>query len=151
MTAGRSTDRAQPYNLDPRSGTWVLANPGVSVRPRNSEPWLVVEVEGEMDLQAMPLIADVVGGASPLVVFELSAVTFMDSSGLGVLEQTQRRAVAAGGRVSLVAPSKQVRRVLELTGSEREFPTFDSVEEAVSVPFGAAGEPELTGPPLGRR
>jgi anti-anti-sigma regulatory factor len=35
--------------------------------------------------------------------------------------------------VRLVAPSRKVRRPLMLTGSNREFTTFASVDEAMSV------------------
>jgi anti-sigma B factor antagonist len=68
------------------------------------------------------------------VVFELRQVTFMDGRGLDFLLSSQRDALRAGGCVRLVAPSRKVRRLLMLTGSNREFTTFASVDEAISVP-----------------
>lgn len=68
------------------------------------------------------------------VVFELRQVTFMDGRGLDLMLRCQRGALRAGGCVRLVAPSRQVRRFLMLTGSNREFTTFASVDEAMAVP-----------------
>jgi hypothetical protein len=45
----------------------------------------------------------------------------------------RRAARAAGGCVRLVAPSRQVRKLRVLTGSDRGFLTFDSLDEAVAA------------------
>jgi anti-sigma B factor antagonist len=118
-----------------------LVEPAVAVRVHRSGRWLVLEVDGEMDLQVVPLIPDLVGSDASRAVFELHGVTFMDASGLGAIAETQRQAVAAGGCVRLVAPSTQARRLLMLAGSERAFPSFDSVEAAMSTPFDSPGDP----------
>ena len=44
----------------------------------------------------------------------MSGVTFIDAAGIGVLVAAANRARRAGGGLSLVAPSRQVRRVLDL-------------------------------------
>jgi anti-anti-sigma factor len=87
-----------------------------------------------MDIQALPLVADVVGSDATRVVFELNGVTFMDARGLGMMVEIQRRALEAGGCVRLAAPSKSVRRVLTLTGCDPIFETFESLRRAVSPP-----------------
>lgn len=105
----------------------------VSVRVDRSGHWTVVEVEGEMDVQLPPLVADLVDSDASRVVFDLRGVTFMDAGGLGTLIATQRRALAVGGCVRLVAPSSSARRLLELTGCDRHFQTFDSLDQALST------------------
>ena len=80
-----------------------------------------------MDLQADRLVAEVVRHGAAFVVFELQGVTFIDGSGLHVLAETQRRAVASSGGVRLVAPSSCVRRLLLLAGSDEQFRVFDTV------------------------
>lgn len=55
------------------------------------------------------------------VHIDLSAVTFMDSTGLQVLLATRRRAELAGGHLQLVDPTRAVLRVLELTGVDHLF------------------------------
>lgn len=108
--------------------------PTVWVGLHRTGRWTIVEVEGEMDVQVIPLVSDVGGGNASHVVFELHGVTFMDACGLGVLMESRRRAVEAGGCVRLAAPSRSTRRLLSLTGSGAAFGTYDSLDEAVSAP-----------------
>ncbi|HTW18354.1 MAG TPA: STAS domain-containing protein [Nocardioides sp.] len=114
-----------------------LTTEAISARSRPSGPWTVVEVRGEMDVQAEPLVRDVLSAEATCVVFDLRAVTFLDASGLRVLLDVRRRAVEVGGRVRLVAPSRPVRRILTLTRTDRLFLTVDTVEAAVTTPFAA--------------
>jgi anti-sigma B factor antagonist len=57
--------------------------------------------------------AATVGG--PLVV-DLDAVSFLDSTGLGVLVAGQRTVAAGGGRLHLVCAAARILRLLDLTG-----------------------------------
>jgi anti-anti-sigma factor len=102
---------------------------------------LVVEVTGELDLQAVPLL-DALGIDPCLVVLDLHGVTFMDCSGVRALLEARRRAVAAGGSLHLAAPSRHVLSLLTLTHLGRALPVFDSVSEAIATPVGVgAGYP----------
>ena len=132
MTAQRVSGlRATVTDFWPRDAGGAI--PSVSVRVDRSGHWTVVEVEGEMDVQFPPLVADLVDGAASRVVFDLRGVTFMDAGGLGTLMETQRSALAGGGCVRLVAPSSSARRLLELTDCDRHFQTFDSLDQALST------------------
>ena len=113
----------------------------LSVRARRSGRWTILEVEGEVDIQALPLVADLVGRDATRVVLELRRVTFMDASGVGMMVDIHRRALEAGGCVRLAAPSTSVRRVLALTGCDAILPTFDSLPRAMSTPIHAAPAP----------
>ncbi len=64
-------------------------------RLRRSAEWTVVEVEGEMDVQVIPLLADLVGSDTPRVVLDLHEVTFIDAQGLGSMVDTHRRATGS--------------------------------------------------------
>jgi anti-sigma B factor antagonist len=80
----------------------------------------VVHLSGEVDLATCPQLRDVLaglidGGIYHLVV-DLEQVSFLDSSGIGVLMGAHRRIREHGGSLRLTAPSAHVRRVLELTG-----------------------------------
>lgn len=117
------------------------ADTSVSLSVDRAADWTVVEVEGEMDVQVIPLLADLVGGDATRVVLDLHGVSFMDAQGLGSMVDTHRRALAAGGSVRLVAPSSSVRRLLALTGCDRMFRTFDSLDQAVTTPIDTGLEP----------
>lgn len=56
------------------------------------------------------------------VVFDLSFVPFIDSSGLGVILGRYRKLMPLGGKVSLVGANKQVYRILEISGFTKVMP-----------------------------
>jgi len=66
------------------------------------------------------------------LVFNLSQVSFIDSSGLGVILGRYKRLQQQGGRVSLVGVQPQVRRILVLSGLLTVMPEYASEEEAAA-------------------
>jgi anti-sigma B factor antagonist len=65
------------------------------------------------------------------VVFDLSRLRFLDSSGLGAFLSCLRRLNAKSGDLKLCGMSKQVRAVFELVRMHRIFDIFSAREEAV--------------------
>jgi anti-sigma B factor antagonist len=141
MNAHRATDPRSPSVVDLTARRAGIVAPYVSVRLRRSGRWTIVEVEGEMNLQVPALVPDLLGINAMHVVFELRRVTFLDACGIGMMVESQRRAREAGGCVRLVAPSRRVRKLLMLTGTDRVFLVFDSLGEAVSTPVDAGPQP----------
>lgn len=74
------------------------------------------------------------------VLVDLRGVTFMDSTGLGILVAARKQARVFRGSLGLVAPSPPVARVLSLTSLDRVFPCFASLDEALA----AQGEPSAS-------
>jgi anti-anti-sigma factor len=77
-----------------------------------------VVLDGEIDISTCPavrrlLMAAISGGNVHLAV-DMSGVTFIDAGGIGVLVAAANRARQAGGGLSLLAPSPQVRRLLDV-------------------------------------
>ncbi|MEV7729615.1 STAS domain-containing protein [Streptomyces sp. NPDC087917] len=93
----------------------------------------VVRPYGEMDMSRAPelhrvLVKALARGVD--VVVDLQHLTFCDSSGLNAL-LTARSAAAADGRtLYLAAPTVQVARLLEMTGSDAIF----SIDPAPPLP-----------------
>jgi anti-anti-sigma factor len=58
-------------------------------------------------------MAAISGGDAHLAV-DMSGVTFIGAAGVGVLVAAANRARQAGGGLSLLAPSRQVRRLLDV-------------------------------------
>ena len=141
MTTHRLNNRESVTVADFGALRAAPAVPSVSVRLHRSGRWTVVEVDGEMDVQTLPLVVDALGSDTTHVLFELRGVTFLDASGLGMMIGSQRTARAAGGCVRLVAPSQQARRLLWLTGTDRVFLTFDSLDKAVAAPVAVGRGP----------
>jgi anti-sigma B factor antagonist len=65
------------------------------------------------------------------VVFDLSQVEFLDSSGLGAVLSCMRELNASGGDLKLCGVTKNVRALLELVRFHRILDIFNLREEAV--------------------
>ena len=94
-------------------------------------------MEGEVDLSnasrlRQHIIEQVEQGNYNLAV-DLGAVDFMDSSGLAVLISGLRRTKEHQGSLVLVAPTPSVKRVLSITGLDKVFPIYDTVEDATQA------------------
>jgi len=97
---------------------------------------VIVELVGELDLYNAHLVREQLfaaakGGPERLVV-ELSGVTFIDSTGLGVLIEA-RTCMANRRAFLLVSPGVETRRALEISGLDRHFAVHDSLDEALSA------------------
>jgi anti-sigma B factor antagonist len=98
---------------------------------------VVVSVSGEIDLDTAPTLREellrVLSDGPPHLVLDIAKVGFLDSSGLGVLVGTLRRARMLGGSVRIAAPNRQVLEILQMTGLDTVFPVHDTVDDAVAV------------------
>jgi anti-sigma B factor antagonist len=83
-----------------------------------------VDMEVADDLFAAGIAAIPASGDSSLHV-DLSGVTFMDSSGLAALIGIRNTAGDRPAALTLVAPPRQVRRILEMTGLAEGFTIAD--------------------------
>ncbi len=81
-------------------------------------PVVSVTISGEIDIATSPAMGDALAaGRGPAhLEVNMSAVTFMDASGIGVLLAARQRAVDGGGSLTLRAPSWAVRRVTGILG-----------------------------------
>jgi len=95
----------------------------------------VLEVGGEVDLSTAPSlrarIDEIVSGGSRRLVVDLSAVGFMDSSGLSALVAGMKGMRAAGGRFTLVSGTDSILKVFTVTGLDRVFTIRRAVAEAI--------------------
>jgi anti-sigma B factor antagonist len=69
--------------------------------------------------------------ANSKVVFDMSLLRFVDSSGLGAILSCLRRLNAAGGDLKLCGLSKPVRALFELVRMHKIFDIYVTKEEAV--------------------
>ncbi|MCE3004889.1 MAG: STAS domain-containing protein [Xanthomonadaceae bacterium] len=95
----------------------------------------LVKVAGEVDLSWSQSIRKAVLdalGRAPAVGVDLSAVTYIDSSGIAALVEGFQSARGKGQKFALVAASPQVRAVLQLARLDRVFPMVDTAEAVTS-------------------
>lgn len=98
------------------------------VRPDRER--VVLHLKGELDLAVVPELRHAVQqllqvGFEVLVV-DLRALTFIDSSGLRELLSASRAATAAGSRLCLIRGPDAVHRVFEITSATELF-DFDGL------------------------
>lgn len=74
-------------------------------------------VSGEIDAHTAPAVAAAIT-SSPVsdLVIDLSAVDFVDSSGLRVLIEAHQSRESTGGSVTLAHPSAVVSRLFDISG-----------------------------------
>jgi anti-sigma B factor antagonist len=95
----------------------------------------VVEATGEVNLATVAdlryaISEHIVAGRTNLLV-DLRAVTFLDSTGLGVLVGAAKAAHGAGGSLRLVCASPRVLRLLRITGLTNAFAVHPDVASAL--------------------
>jgi anti-sigma B factor antagonist len=109
----------------------------LAIETRTEGGRTILRVSGELDLYTAPRLREAVVGATDDgatdVVVDLDDVSFIDSSGLGVLVACLKRVRERGGSFAVVAgESSPLHRLLALTGLDGFLPTFTTLEGAGS-------------------
>ncbi len=94
----------------------------------------IVAFEGDVDLQHSPearkvLLAAVAQGGALIV--DLSAVSYIDSSGVASLVESFQKARKNNQAFTLVSVSEGARRVLELSRLDKVFTICETLSEAL--------------------
>jgi anti-sigma B factor antagonist len=94
---------------------------------------LKVSIDGRLVASVAPsLREELIGrmGEGVNVLFDLSKMVHIDSSGLGVLVQVLQKAKANGGKVVLAALQPGPKIVFDITKVSRVFDIVEKVEDA---------------------
>ena len=96
----------------------------------------VVHLTGELDLYNAHVVREELVSAAQRnperLIVELSGVSFIDSTGLGVL--IEARTLLPNRRAFLLAgPGLETRRALEISGLARHFGVHESLDAALSA------------------
>ena len=96
----------------------------------------VVSVGGEIDLSTAPAFEAAIAGAlaeePAVLVIELSGVQFMASAGLRILVATQEK-VSKSAQVAVVASTAATSRPIELTGLDKVFSLYPTLDDALTA------------------
>jgi anti-sigma B factor antagonist len=87
--------------------------------------WTVVSVRGELDLSTSAALRAALdaglGEGTPRIAVDLTEVSFMDSSSLGILVSCLKEAHDRGGELRLVGVQGSPAKVIALTGLDSAF------------------------------
>jgi len=95
----------------------------------------VLSLAGELDVsnvaRARETARKLLDGGNSRLVVDLAKVTYMDSSGLGMLVGLLKRLKESGGAMALAGLVPRVKRVFEITGLQQIFTLCDDVAAAL--------------------
>jgi anti-sigma B factor antagonist len=93
----------------------------------------LITVSGEVDLATSPeldvAIIAAIDSGTPSVVIDLTDVSFMDSSGLGVIVRALKRCREAENDLDLVITNERVLKVFGITGLDQVIPIHASIQD----------------------
>lgn len=82
---------------------------------------IYAKIDGEVDMEVSGLWREALEqqlktNFARNLVFDFTNVTFIDSSGLGVVLGRYKRVVSRGGKVKIIGANSQVYKILQLSG-----------------------------------
>ena len=96
---------------------------------------VTVTLSGELDAYDAPggraSFHEVVEASPAVIVLDLTAVSFLDSTVLGTIVGLLRRVREAGGELRTVLPETTARRIFEITGLDQALDVRPSREQAL--------------------
>ena len=108
----------------------------VSVTSKDVGDQTVVDVSGEIDVYTAPVLreqlANLVDSGRTDLVVDLTAVKFMDSTGLGVLVGVLKKVRGHDGRLQLVIDSERLLKVFRITALTQVFTIHETVDAALA-------------------
>lgn len=101
----------------------------MQMRAYESDGCLVIDLEGDIDHHGAYAVREemdrrIIDARPKKVIMELSKVSFMDSSGLGLILGRLRTVNERGGKLYLRAPSARIVRILKMAGADRLIPVI---------------------------
>jgi anti-sigma B factor antagonist len=97
----------------------------------------VIAARGEIDLFTAPelkqVITEVIESGERRVAIDLSEVSFLDSTALGVLIGAVKRLRSRGGALAVVNTDSSIAKTFEITGLDQIFTIVSSRAEALEA------------------
>ncbi|HWF71140.1 MAG TPA: STAS domain-containing protein [Mycobacterium sp.] len=96
----------------------------------------VIRIGGEIDLSTAPAFEAAITGAldddPPILVIELSEVSFMASIGLRILAAAHEK-VSKSAQVAIVANNPATSRPMQLTGLDKVLSLYPTLDDALTA------------------
>ncbi len=97
----------------------------------------ILPLEGEIDLHVSPQIGTALNALiekkPPLLLVDLSKVTYIDSSGLAVLIEAMQNVSGYGGKFALCGLQEGVRPIFEIARLDQVFRIFPDTSAATGA------------------
>ena len=107
---------------------------GIDVR--TAEGVTILDVVGEVDLYTAPQLEEglrrAAAASPPLLAVNLTKVTYIDSTALRVLTDSQKRARERRGTIVVITTQPTIEKIFRITGLGTILPVVASEREAVA-------------------
>ena len=111
-------------------------------RPSGEHAFLI-SLAGDFDLHSGPeferRVLEALGRSATDLLIDLSEVSFIDSTTIGILMRTRKRLAPLGGRVLVVTSDRNILRLFEITALDRMFEIYPRRTDALEEINGHAG------------
>ena len=109
----------------------------LAISTQNLNDHTVVSVAGEVDVLTAPTLdealSSVIGAGNTRLILDFGGVTFLDSTGLGVVVKALKRTREADGTLAVATQSERVLKVFRITGLDGIVPLYDNVAAALDA------------------
>lgn len=109
----------------------------MEINRRDSGEIVIFDINGEIDLYNAPEIKDKIkeemNKSKVNIIINLDKVSYIDSSGIGVLISSLSNLKKVGGSLKLINVYASVRKVFELTKLTSFFDIYDSEADALAA------------------
>jgi len=109
----------------------------ISVATREEAGRSVLAVKGEVDVHTAPeldaALTQVVEAGSYKIIVDLSAVDFLDSTGLGVLVKALKRVREHDGSLAVITTTDRISKVFRITGLDTAIGLHSTLQAALDA------------------
>ena len=108
----------------------------MEINKREKNAVIILDINGEIDLYNAPDIKDtikqLIDEGKRQIIINLEKVSYLDSSGIGVLISSLSNLKKVGGALKIINVYASVKKVFELTKLTSFFDIFDGEDEALA-------------------
>lgn len=99
---------------------------------------LIVSLDGELDHHSCEYVkrkldCEIVKVSTKNLIFDMTNLSFMDSSGIGVLVGRLKQVQKLNGKTALVSLNKSVKKLLHLSGILGLVDEYQNIDEAIKT------------------
>ena len=99
---------------------------------------LVASIIGELDHHTAEYIRDRIDGEllksiNKNIIFDFSKVSFMDSSGIGVIIGRYKNIQKIKGKAAIVKANEQIGKIFKMSGVLKLIPLYDNIDTAIEA------------------
>lgn len=107
----------------------------MTLRFSNEKDFLIMSVSGEIDHRYAIQIRNeadrkIVTYPDKKLIVDLTQVSFMDSSAIGVIIGRYKLCMSLGGSIAIVSSNKTLDKILDMSGIRKIIPVYNCMDDA---------------------